>query len=134
MKRRGDRVPQTPIYCWTAGWLPRRLWNAVNDYINTQGHHGHGDDMQCYAMPETRHDLAVTVSWKSGNLTDDEQNSLKDGIENMIRCAFRENADFDVRKTWPYSRFSFSQLGRDPQKPLRWRIRCPFHWVTLPVS
>lgn len=34
---------------------------AVNDYINTQGHHGHGDDMQCFAMPETRHDLSVTV-------------------------------------------------------------------------
>ncbi|MCZ5325584.1 baseplate J/gp47 family protein [Escherichia coli] len=74
--------------------------NAVNDYINTQGHHGHGDDMQCYAMPETRHDLVVTVYVRNlTNLTDDERNSLKAGIENMIRCAFRENADFDVRKT-----------------------------------
>ena len=91
--------------------------NAVNDYINTQGHHGHGDDMQCYAMPETRHDLAVTVYVRNlANLTDDERNSLKAGIENMIRCAFRENADFDVRKTWPYSRFSFSQLGREIHK------------------
>ncbi|ECI7176973.1 baseplate J/gp47 family protein [Salmonella enterica] len=91
--------------------------NAVNDYINTQGHHGHGDDMQCYAMPETLHDLAVTVYVRNlANLTDDERNSLKDGIENMIRCAFRENADFDVRKTWPYSRFSFSQLGREIHK------------------
>ena len=50
------------------------------------------------------------------NLTDDEQNNLKNGIENLIRCAFRENADFDVRKTWPYSRFSFSQLGREIHK------------------
>ena len=91
--------------------------NAVNDYINTQGHHGHGDDMQCYAMPETLHDLAVTVYVRNlTNLTDDEQNSLKNGIENLIRCAFRENADFDVRKTWPYSRFSFSQLGREIHK------------------
>ena len=91
--------------------------NAVNDYINTQGHHGHGDDMQCYAMPETRHDLVVTVYVRNlANLTDDERNSLKAGIENMIRCAFRENADFDVRKTWPYSRFSFSQLGREIHK------------------
>ncbi|EPB0561141.1 baseplate J/gp47 family protein [Escherichia coli] len=91
--------------------------NAVNDYINTQGHHGHGDDMQCYAMPETLHDLAVTVYVRNlANLTGDEQNSLKNGIENLIRCAFRENADFDVRKTWPYSRFSFSQLGREIHK------------------
>ncbi|EGT0241238.1 hypothetical protein I4R90_004648, partial [Salmonella enterica] len=91
--------------------------NAVNDYINTQGHHGHGDDMQCYAMPETLHDLTVTVYVRNlANLTEDERNSLKAGIENMIRCAFRENADFDVRKTWPYSRFSFSQLGREIHK------------------
>lgn len=88
--------------------------DAVNDYINTQGHHGHGDDMQCFAMPETRHDLAVSVYVPSvSNMTEDEVNALKSGVENLIRCAFRENADFDVKKTWPYSRFSFSQLGRE---------------------
>ncbi|MHC0435102.1 baseplate J/gp47 family protein [Klebsiella aerogenes] len=88
--------------------------DAVNDYINTQGHHGHGDDMQCFAMPETRHDLAVSVYVPSvSNMTDGEVNALKSGVENLIRCAFRENADFDVKKTWPYSRFSFSQLGRE---------------------
>ncbi|EOH0527424.1 baseplate J/gp47 family protein [Klebsiella aerogenes] len=88
--------------------------DAVNDYINTQGHHGHGDDMQCFAMPETRHDLAVSVYVPSvSNMTNDEVSALKSGVENLIRCAFRENADFDVKKTWPYSRFSFSQLGRE---------------------
>ncbi|WP_325079955.1 baseplate J/gp47 family protein [Klebsiella aerogenes] len=88
--------------------------DAVNDYINTQGHHGHGDDMQCFAMPETRHDLAVSVYVPSvSNMTNDEVNALKSGVENLIRCAFRENADFDVKRTWPYSRFSFSQLGRE---------------------
>lgn len=91
--------------------------DAVNDYINTQGHHGHGDDMQCYAMPETLHDLAVTVWVRNlNNISDDEQKRLKDGIENLIRCAFRENTDYDVRRTWPYSRFSFSQLGREIHK------------------
>ncbi|AXX03172.1 baseplate J/gp47 family protein [Cronobacter sakazakii] len=87
---------------------------AVNDYITTQGHHGHGDDMQCFAMPETRHSLDVTVYVTSlANLTDDEQNALRTGAENLIRCAFRENNDFDVKKTWPFSRFSFSNLGRE---------------------
>ncbi|TLI73418.1 hypothetical protein FEK48_24830, partial [Escherichia sp. E2593] len=91
--------------------------DAVNDYINTQGHHGHGDDMQCYPIPETFHDLAVTVYVENlNNFSDEERKSLKDGVENIIRCAFRENADFDVRKTWPYSRFSFSQLGREIHK------------------
>ncbi|EIZ9128701.1 baseplate J/gp47 family protein [Cronobacter sakazakii] len=87
---------------------------AVNDYITTQGHHGHGDDMQCFAMPETRHSLDVTVYVTSlANLTDDEQSALRTGAENLIRCAFRENNDFDVKKTWPFSRFSFSNLGRE---------------------
>lgn len=87
---------------------------AVNDYITTKGHHGHGDDMQCFAMPETLHDLAVTVYVKNlANLTSDERSTLKTGVENLIRCAFRENADYDVEKTWPYTRFSFSMLGRE---------------------
>lgn len=90
---------------------------AVNDYINTQGHHGHGDDMQCFAMPETRHALDVTVYVRNlGNLEAEQQDTLKKGIENLIRCAFRENTDYDVKKTWPYSRFSFSQLGREVHK------------------
>ncbi|WP_230376528.1 baseplate J/gp47 family protein [Enterobacter hormaechei] len=66
---------------------------AVNDYINTQGHHGHGDDMQCFAMPETRHDLSVTVYVRNlSNLDEEQRGTLKKGIENLIRCAFRENS------------------------------------------
>lgn len=91
--------------------------DAVNDYINTQGHHGHGDDMQCFAMPETRHDLIVTVWVKNlSNLEQEQRDSLKAGVENLTRCAFRENTDYDVKKTWPYSRFSFSQMGREIHK------------------
>ncbi|ALB67841.1 putative bacteriophage protein [Cronobacter dublinensis 1210] len=87
---------------------------AVNDYITTQGYHGHGDDMQCFAMPETRHVLAVTLYVRNlANLTDEEQSVLRTGAENLIRCAFRENNEFDVKKTWPFSRFSFSNLGRE---------------------
>ena len=91
--------------------------DAVNDYINTQGHHGHGDDMQCFAMPETRHDLVATVWVRNlSNLEQEQRDSLKGGVENLIRCAFRENSDYDVKKTWPYARFSFSQLGREIHK------------------
>lgn len=91
--------------------------DAVNDYINTQGHHGHGDDMQCFSMPETRHDLIVTVWVKNlSNLEQEQRDSLKAGVENLTRCAFRQNTNYDVKKTWPYSRFSFSQLGREIHK------------------
>lgn len=88
--------------------------DAVNDYINNQGHHGHGDDMQCFAIPETRHALRVTVFvLNPDNMTDESRALLLAGVENLIRCAFRENSNFDVKKTWPFSRFSFSNLGRE---------------------
>ncbi|HEY3982668.1 baseplate J/gp47 family protein [Cedecea sp.] len=88
--------------------------DAVNDYINNQGHHGHGDDMQCFAMPETRHRLDVKVFvLNPDNMTEEGRALLLTGVENLIRCAFRENSNFDVKKTWPYSRFSFSNLGRE---------------------
>lgn len=86
---------------------------AVNTYINDEGHHGHGDDMQCFALPDTQQDLTVTLYVASpDNLTADQQSELTTGAENLVRCAFRENADYDVEKTWPYSRFSFSKLGQ----------------------
>ncbi len=91
--------------------------DAVNDYVNSQGHHGHGDDLQCFAMPETSHTLAVTVYVKSvENMEPEALSQLKGGVANLIRCAFRENANYDVKKTWPYSRFSFSNLGREIHK------------------
>lgn len=87
--------------------------DAVNTYINDEGHHGHGDDMQCFALPDTQQDLTVTLYVASpDNLTADQQSELTTGAENLVRCAFRENADYDVEKTWPYSRFSFSKLGQ----------------------
>lgn len=91
--------------------------DAVNDYVNTQGHHGHGDDLQCFAMPETTHTLAVIVYVASvENMEPEELLVLKANVTNLIRCAFRENANYVVKKTWPYARFSFSNLGREIHK------------------
>lgn len=88
--------------------------DTVNDYITGQGHHGHGDDMQCFAMPETLHQLDVIVYVESlANLSTDDYDALLSGVENLIRSAFRENSDFDVKRTWPFSRFSFSSLSRE---------------------
>lgn len=100
-----------------SGEISQPFIDAVNDYINTQGHHGHGDDLQCYAMPETQHDLAVRVFVPSTeNMTAEELTELKRDVSNMIRCAFRENSTYEVKKTWPYGRFSFSNLGREIHK------------------
>lgn len=88
--------------------------DKVNDYVMAQGHHGHGDDMQCFAMPETHHDLTLTLFVQSmENFTAEELQKLKQNTGDLVRCAFRENSNYDVKKTWPYSRFSFSNLGRE---------------------
>ncbi|WP_393948428.1 baseplate J/gp47 family protein [Kluyvera intermedia] len=100
-----------------SGEVSQSFVDAVNDYVNSQGHHGHGDDLQCFALPETRHTLAVTVYVESmDNMGEEAVSKLKTGVSNLIRCAFRENANYDIRKTWPYSRFSFSNLGREIHK------------------
>ncbi|MEC5342150.1 baseplate J/gp47 family protein [Brenneria populi] len=97
-----------------SGVISTPFITAVNDYITAQGHHGHGDDMQCMAMPETQHDLTVTLYVNNpANVTADELTALRTGCENLVRCAFRENSEYDVKKTWPYARFSFSNLGRE---------------------
>lgn len=88
--------------------------NAVNDYITNKGNHGHGDDMQCFAMPETQHDLVVTLFVENkANFTAEELVTLTRSGETLIRCAFRQNAEYNVKKTWPYARFSFSNLARE---------------------
>ncbi|WP_348913464.1 baseplate J/gp47 family protein [Escherichia coli] len=64
-----------------SGEISQPFIDAVNDYVNTQGHHGHGDDLQCYAMPETSHTLAVTVYVKSvENMEAEDLSALKTGI------------------------------------------------------
>ncbi|WZX60080.1 baseplate J/gp47 family protein [Salmonella enterica subsp. diarizonae serovar 58:r:z53] len=96
------------------GVISQPYVDSVNQYITDQGHHGHGDDMRCFPMPETRHTLTVTVYVENlSNISESDIAALKSGIENLIRCAFRENSNYDVLRVWPYSRFSFSQLGRE---------------------
>lgn len=96
------------------GVISQPYLDVVNKFITADGHHGHGDDMQCYAMPETLHDLDVTLYVVNlDNLPQADRIMLTDNAGNLIRCAFRENANFDVQKTWPWSRFSFSRLGQE---------------------
>ena len=87
---------------------------TVNDYVMMQGNHGHGDDVLALQLPETTHDLSVRIYLHShALLREDELERLRLDIADLIRCAFRENNDFDVRKTWPFSRCSMSRLGEE---------------------
>ncbi|MCT8350569.1 baseplate J/gp47 family protein [Photorhabdus kayaii] len=97
-----------------SGVISQPFIEAVNDYITHQGHHGHGDDMQCLPMPETHHELSVMLFVANlANYSQEQVTTLKTDVENLIRCAFRENREYHVKKTWPYARFSFSNLGRE---------------------
>lgn len=88
--------------------------DTVNDYIMAQGYHGHGDDIRAFALPETRHTLTATLYlYAHLNLDDQARDTLTRNVSNLVRCAFRENTQYDVQKTWPYSRFSMSRLGEE---------------------
>ncbi|KAF1073594.1 baseplate J/gp47 family protein [Halodesulfovibrio sp. MK-HDV] len=84
--------------------------DTINTHICDTGNHGHGDDLRCFPMPTTAVLLTVTVH-PVAHLSDEKQEALRVGVENMVRCAFRENTDFTVSKTWPLGRFSFSRLS-----------------------
>ncbi|TNH44438.1 baseplate J/gp47 family protein [Photorhabdus luminescens] len=97
-----------------SGVISQPFIDVVNDYITHRGHHGHGDDMQCLPLPETYHALTVTLFVENvANYRQEQIVALKMDVGNLIRCAFRENTEYHVKKTWPYARFSFSNLGRE---------------------
>lgn len=93
--------------------------DAVNNYITDLGNHGHGDDLVCFAMPETHHTITCKVYFAPNQGIQDTQKQLiLKQVEQMIRCAWRENNNFDVHKTYPFSRFSWSRLGEEIHKAI----------------
>ena len=95
-----------------AGVIPDETLEQINAYIMDQDNHGHGDDLKVCAVPESQHDVAVTVIFRLNTTTARRQEILS-AVEQVIRCAFRENQAYldQVTQTWPYSRFAFSNLG-----------------------
>ncbi|MDX7696977.1 baseplate J/gp47 family protein [Aeromonas dhakensis] len=95
------------------GTTPASLIEKLNDYVNNQGNHGHGDDLQVMAMPETEHSLHLEL-WPVENLAAEQRLALVREVKLLIQAAFRQSADYPaVTRTWPQSRFSLSQLGRE---------------------
>ena len=83
---------------------------TINRQISTEGHHGHGDDVIAYNMPEIAHDL-ITTLYFSDALLDEEKEIKKAAVYNAIYAAFRGNAAYEMTKTAPFSRFSFTNLA-----------------------
>ncbi|MDD5697672.1 MAG: baseplate J/gp47 family protein [Victivallaceae bacterium] len=96
-----------------AGTVPTEYLNTINDFI-AAGNHGHGDDLEVKALPETQHDVSVEVTFKATVATAEKAGLLSE-IEQFIRCAFRENTDYAefVTQTAPFATFSFSKLSYD---------------------
>lgn len=100
------------------GAPPQEFVDAINFYVRDQGEHGHGDDLLMFPMPTIALDLAATV-YPHANLSEERVATLLQEAENRIRYAFRENSDYDeMTRTWPFSRFSFSQLDRELHEAL----------------
>ncbi|WP_458118799.1 baseplate J/gp47 family protein [Mannheimia haemolytica] len=96
------------------GMASSAIIEAINNHLMVQGYHGHGDDIQAFPLPDSFHDVACTLYFRASDmLTENKKAQIKTTVENMIRCAFRENSDFKVTRTYPYTRFSWSKLGEE---------------------
>lgn len=86
----------------------------INAHIREAGNHGHGDDLLVMAMPETLHDISLTI-WPRSTLTTAQRETLRDEVELFVRAAFRESTqrDYQPTLTYPQARFSFSRLGEE---------------------
>jgi uncharacterized phage protein gp47/JayE len=86
----------------------------INAHIRDQGNHGHGDDLLVLVMPETLHELSVTL-WPRPALTTEQRTKLQAEAALFIRAAFRESGtgDYQPTLTYPQARFSFSRLAEE---------------------
>ncbi len=97
-----------------AGVPAETYLEQINTHIRERGNHGHGDDLLVMAMPETQHDISLTI-WPRSTLTATQRDTLRDEVELFVRAAFRESTqrDYQPTLTYPQARFSFSRLGEE---------------------
>lgn len=114
--------------------------DKVNNYLMEQGYHGHGDDIRALKMPETEQVLTATLYFHAADSVSlNRQAEIKKGVEQMIRCAFRENTLYQVTKTYPYTRFSFSKLGEEIHqqfaelRSIEWGQKDVINLLNIPV-
>ncbi|MCU1740028.1 MULTISPECIES: baseplate J/gp47 family protein [unclassified Pseudomonas] len=102
------------LVLFEAGVPAAEYLERINAYIRGGGNHGHGDDMLVMVMPETLHNITLTL-WPRPNLDAEQRTRLQIEVEQFIRAAFREStaSDYQPTLTYPQSRFSFSRLGEE---------------------
>lgn len=99
---------------YDAAVTPTAQLAAINDYIASQGHHGHGDDLLVLAVPDDPHTLTVTV-WFAASVPEEDRSGHLDTVEDLVRCIFRENIDYldHVTQVYPERRNSMARLKAD---------------------
>ena len=63
-------------------------------------------------MPNTEIEIGCNL-YPFPSLTAEERRTLIEQVELFIGTAFRENTDYNVTRTEPATRFSFSRLGQE---------------------
>jgi hypothetical protein len=92
------------------GETPQHILNDINQYIMSDGYHGHGDQLTCLAIPDKDYALTVEVVLTK-NLNSTQIQAQLEEVEHRIRAAFRETEAFaDITRATPNSRFSISLL------------------------
>jgi len=100
------------------GETPQAMIDDINNYISTQGNHGHGDDLRAMAIAAAPTDLTVEF-WHAANLSVDEIATLQSDIESRVRAVFRESAMHSLlTRTKPQSVFAFSVLNGELHREL----------------
>lgn len=111
------------------GDVPSSLIEQLNAHI-AEGYHGHGDDLQVFAMPTTEYALQATY-----RLTQSAPANAAVIIEAMIRAAFRESAEYSsITRTQPQSTFSFSLLSSELHNALPWLAAIRWHTDDIDIG
>ncbi|KXO08266.1 putative bacteriophage protein [Moritella sp. JT01] len=100
---RGPGTANAFIYL-NVGQVSTGLLKVINQHISDDGHHGHGDDFQVYAMPMQDKVITATYSLHANSA------DIKADIKTFIQAAFRLNDAYQPTRTRPNSSFSMSQL------------------------
>ena len=111
-ERNAPRGPGTEnIYIMLdIGSIDGSLIIDMQNEITVNENHGLGDDVLLFSMPTIEHDVTVTIVY-TDELPDAQKPLVKLEVDNMIRCAFRQNQGYQLNLVKPQSTFSFSFLG-----------------------
>ena len=119
-ENKGHIIPgtATAYIVMEVGPTPKAILDDLNQFITTDGNHGHGDLLTCVAIDDQQYDLIVEVTLtKNITATTTQANLLE--VENRIRAAFRETEAFEkITRAKPKSRFSISLLCSEIHKDM----------------